>query len=105
MTVSPATVGRPETGWLPAAPGLRVAFGAFRLDVAQHRLWRGRREIRLRPKSWDLLHHLLTQPGVLVTREALHRAIWPDAAVSDDALTRVIGELRRALQGLLEAAA
>ena len=67
------------------------------MDVASHRLWRGDRQIPLRPKTWDVLRYLLGRPGLLVTKEALHRAIWPDAAVSDDALTKSIGELRRAL--------
>jgi DNA-binding winged helix-turn-helix (wHTH) protein len=97
MTVVHGIERRPETARVLAAPSGRFVFGDFRFDVAEHRLWRRGREIRLRPKSWDLLHHLVTQPGVLVTKEALHRKIWPDTAVSDDALTRVIGELRRAL--------
>ena len=36
-------------------------------------------------------------PGLLVSKDALHREVWPDAAVSDDTLTKSIGELRRAL--------
>src|SRR5215475_3664833 len=79
------------------APGQVVAFDIFQLDIARHRLWRGEREIPLRPKSWDLLCYLVARPGVLVAKEILHREIWPDTAVSDDALTKVIAELRQAL--------
>jgi DNA-binding winged helix-turn-helix (wHTH) protein len=79
------------------AAGRQLVFDAFRMDVASHRLWRGDREIPLRPKSWDVLRYLLGRPGLLVTKEALHAAIWPDAVVSDDTLTKSIGELRRAL--------
>jgi DNA-binding winged helix-turn-helix (wHTH) protein/tetratricopeptide (TPR) repeat protein len=78
-------------------PGRQVAFDAFRLDFARHRLWRGEQEIPLRPKSWDLLCYLLGQPGLLVAKEILHREIWPDTAVSDDALTKVVAELRQTL--------
>ena len=67
------------------------------MDVASHRLRRGRRDIRLRPKSWETLRYLIDRAGLLVTREALHREIWRDTAVSDATLTQSIVELRRAL--------
>ena len=75
----------------------RLVFDAFQMDVARHRLWREGREIPLRPKSWDVLRYLIGRPGLLVSKDALHREVWPDAAVSDDTLTKSIGELRRAL--------
>src|SRR5262245_46433764 len=81
----------------PEVPGQRVAFDAFQMDVGRHRLWRGEQEIPLRPKAWDVLCYLLERPGLLITKEVLHRAIWPDTVVSDDTLTKVIGELRHAL--------
>jgi DNA-binding winged helix-turn-helix (wHTH) protein/tetratricopeptide (TPR) repeat protein len=81
----------------PSLADREVVFGPFRLDVVSHRLWRGEREIPLRPKSWDVLCYLVGRPGHLVTKEALHRAIWADTAVSDDTLTKSIGELRQAL--------
>ena len=68
------------------------------MDVSRHRLWREGREIPLRPKSWDVLRYLIGRPGLLVSKDALHREVWPDAAVSDDTLTKSIGELRRALE-------
>ena len=79
------------------AQGRRLAFADCRLDLSAHRLWRGDREVALRPKSWDVLRYLVERPGVLVTKDALHREIWPDAVVSDDTLTKSIGELRQAL--------
>jgi tetratricopeptide (TPR) repeat protein len=44
-----------------------------------------------------LLLHLIERPGVLVTKEDLHAAVWGDAVVSDDTLTRTMAELRQAL--------
>jgi DNA-binding winged helix-turn-helix (wHTH) protein len=82
---------------LPDVPGQRVAFDAFVMDIGRHRLWRDEQEIPLRPKAWDVLCYLLERPDLLVTKEVLHRAVWPDAAVSDDTLTKVIAELRQAL--------
>src|SRR5262245_23298173 len=79
-------------------PGRAVTFDAFCLDIARHRLWRGEQEIPLRPKSWDMLCYLVARPGLLVAKETLHREIWRDTAVSDDALTKVIAELRHTLR-------
>jgi hypothetical protein len=63
-------------------PGRPVAFDAYRLDIPRHRLWQGEREIPLRL-------------GRLVTKDALHREVWPDTAASDNTLTQVIAELRQ----------
>ena len=79
------------------ASGSRFAFGDFHMDVARYRLSRGQREIPLPPKAWDVLYCLIKRPGLLVTKEALRHEIWPDIAISDDTLTKRIGELRRAL--------
>src|SRR5215510_3924887 len=81
----------------PKVAGQQIAFDAFHMDVGRHRLWRGEQEIPLRPKAWDVLCYLLERPGLLVTKEVLHRAMWPDTVVSDDTLTKVIAELRQAL--------
>ena len=89
--------GEEATGSLSWGADHRLVFDAFQMDVARHRLWREGREIPLRPKSWDVLRYLIGRPGLLVSKDALHREVWPDAAVSDDTLTKSIGELRRAL--------
>jgi hypothetical protein len=54
--------------------------------------------VPLRPKAWALLRHLAERPGVLVTKEELHPAVWGDTVVSDDTLTRTMAEVRRALR-------
>src|SRR5262245_34200322 len=89
--------GEPMPRPAPESAGLQVVFDALHMDIPRHRLWRGEQEIPLRPKAWDVLCYLLERPGLLVTKDVLHRAIWPDPAVSDDTLTKVIAELRQAL--------
>ena len=79
------------------ASGSRFVFGDFHMDVARYRLSRGQREVPLPPKAWDVLYCLIKRPGLLITKEALRDEIWPDIAISDDTLTKRIGELRRAL--------
>ena len=77
--------------------GRCFVFDTFRLDVPSHRLWRGNQIVPVRPKSWDLLQYFVERPGQLIGKEAVHRQIWPDTAVSDDTITQSIKELRQAL--------
>jgi TolB-like protein/Tfp pilus assembly protein PilF len=74
-----------------------VTFGRYRFDASTGRLWSGEREIRLTPKSAGVLAALVAHAGELVSKQDLFAALWPDVAVSDDALTSCIQELRRAL--------
>lgn len=52
--------------------------------------------VHLEPKVMDVLVCLAARAPRLVTREQILSEVWSDAAVSDEPLTRVIGELRRA---------
>ena len=51
----------------------------------------------IEPKVMDVLVCLARRPGAVITRDELLAAVWGGRAVSDEPLTRVIGELRRAL--------
>jgi DNA-binding winged helix-turn-helix (wHTH) protein/predicted ATPase len=73
-----------------------IRFGRYRFHTVQG-LTRGKQEIRITPKSLGVLRVLLERAGEVVTRDELFRAVWPDTAVSDAALTSCIQELRRAL--------
>jgi len=72
-------------------------FGPFTVDRAGYRVLRDDAIVPLTPKLLDLLLHLLDHAGQLVTKEALLDAIWPDANVTDNALTQAVSELRQAL--------
>ncbi len=52
---------------------------------------------RLQPKTMDVLLALAERRGGVVTREELLEQVWGGRAMSDDPLTRCIGDLRRAL--------
>ena len=75
-----------------------VAFGDYRFETESGRLWSGTREIRLTPKASDVLKMLVSHAGELVSKEDLFATVWHGTAVSDDALTSCIQELRRALE-------
>jgi len=72
-------------------------FGPFVLDTAAYRLLKGSTEVALTPKAFDLLRHLVERPGTLVSKEELFERVWPDVAVTDNALTQVVSDLRQAL--------
>jgi DNA-binding winged helix-turn-helix (wHTH) protein len=72
-------------------------FGEFLYDPLNRTLTRGEEEIALTPKTRDLLALFLENPKRLLTRQAIADRLWPDAAVTDDALRFQIAELRKAL--------
>jgi pimeloyl-ACP methyl ester carboxylesterase len=75
----------------------RLCFDRFTLDLQRCALLRGQEEIRLRPKSLDVLRYLAEHPGRLVSKEQLIQAIWPGVAVTDDSLVQCIRDVRKAL--------
>ena len=72
--------------------------GIFRFDIAAGRLWSGASEVRLTPKAAAVLTELVTHAGAPVSKENLFATVWNGVAVSDDALTSCVQELRRALK-------
>ena len=90
-----------ETTVDPGLPGtdspLAITFSPFRLDLRRGLLLRGTKPIPLRPKTWAVLLYLAERPGVLVAKNELLDALWPDVAVTPDTLNKSIGELRVAL--------
>lgn len=74
-----------------------IRFGRYCLHPADG-LYRGRAEIRVTPKSLDLLRLLAERAGHVISKEEIFRAVWPDVTVSDAALASCIQELRRALR-------
>ena len=81
---------------MPTAAKYR--FGPFFLDGASFRLLRGDALVSASPKVIDLLLYLCARPSTLVSKDELFRALWPDVAVTDNALTQAISELRQALR-------
>lgn len=75
-----------------------MQLGAWRLDTSLGRLVRGSDELRLEPKLALLLAALGGQPGDPVTRDDLMDRIWGHGHVTDDALNRLVGRLRKQLR-------
>jgi DNA-binding winged helix-turn-helix (wHTH) protein len=71
-------------------------FGPFLYDPVSHGLMRQGAEIPLTHKSRELLLLFLNHPGRLLTLEEITDRVWPDIAITDDAVRFQVGELRRA---------
>jgi DNA-binding winged helix-turn-helix (wHTH) protein/TolB-like protein len=74
-----------------------ISFNEFTLDLTRGCLFREGKEIKLRPKSFDTLKHLVENSGRLITKNELMETVWPDTAVTDDSLVQCLIEVRRAL--------
>jgi DNA-binding winged helix-turn-helix (wHTH) protein/Flp pilus assembly protein TadD len=72
-------------------------FGPFTVESGAYRLVREGTPIQVSPKIIDLLLYLVARPSALVSKEELFNALWPDVAVTDNALTQAVSELRQAL--------
>src|SRR5690242_13150120 len=67
-----------------------VQSDAFRVE-------KGGRTLSLEPKSIRLLLCLIENRPRAVSKDELLSRVWEDAAVTDNALTRVVAQLRKAL--------
>ena len=75
----------------------RLRFDRYVLDLDRGCLLFDGSEITLRPKTFAVLSYLVESSGRLVSKDELFAAVWPNLAVTDDALVQSIGELRRGL--------
>jgi len=72
-------------------------FDEFTLDLTRGCLLQGQQEIKLRPKSFEVLKYLVENNGRLVSKDELIHAVWVDAAVTDDSLVQCLKDIRHAL--------
>jgi len=75
----------------------RYRFSDVELDLDRFEVTRAGRRLALEPKAVLVLQFLVERPGRLVTKDDLLDGVWPGVAVTPNALTRVIAQLRREL--------
>ncbi len=83
----------------PAAeePGV-VRNGSIELDVLAHEVRVAGRKVQLGPREYQILAVLLEQPGRLVTRGRLLRAVWGESYRAEDHYVHVyLSQLRKKL--------
>ncbi|HKD09502.1 MAG TPA: winged helix-turn-helix domain-containing protein [Bryobacteraceae bacterium] len=73
-------------------------FGNARFDVSNLELTVGGQARALEPKSSRLLRYLIENRGSVASKEEIIAAVWEGVAVSDNALTRAITQIRKALE-------
>jgi Tol biopolymer transport system component/DNA-binding winged helix-turn-helix (wHTH) protein len=89
----------------PQPPGIKTVpsiLKDFRIGdrIVQPQLNRiryGTQTFQLEPKIMRVLLRLAERPGEVVTKESLFQDVWEGNFVTEDVLTRAIGELRRVL--------
>ena len=75
-----------------------LRFAGFELDFDRAELRAPQGEaIKLRPKTFALLHLLATNANRVLSKHELMTAIWPNVHVNDDSLFQCIREIRTAL--------
>ncbi|MES2346384.1 MAG: winged helix-turn-helix domain-containing protein [Pseudomonadota bacterium] len=72
-------------------------FGQWRVDPATNTLSCGELNRQLEPRAMDVLLYLCHHPHVVISAETLLDACWGNVAPSDNAIHKIITQLRRAL--------
>ena len=71
-----------------------VRFGACVLDLESRLLYRDGQDVHLTPKAFELLKVLVEHAPKALTKAELLERLWPNTFVSDDALARLVSDLR-----------
>lgn len=74
------------------------SFDEFALDLTRGCLLRGHEDIKLRPKSFQVLKYLVENNGRLISKDELIQAVWVGTSVTDDSLVQCLKDIRHALQ-------
>jgi two-component system KDP operon response regulator KdpE len=86
----------------PAAHGPasgRLSLTAVEIDFDARQVLRGRRQVRLTPKEFDLLRHLVAHANKVVTHRELLQAVWgPDYGDEVDYLRVIVNQLRKKIE-------
>ncbi|MEM7050886.1 MAG: winged helix-turn-helix domain-containing protein [Acidobacteriota bacterium] len=72
-------------------------FGEFEVDLDQARLLRDGKPVILEPKAFDVLRYFLENRSRLVSKEEILDAVWPETAITLNAMSRAVARLRKAL--------
>ena len=83
-----------EAGTLP-----RFHEGELEIDLAQRRIRRGDRDVRLTKTEWGLLEAFALHPGKLMTHGWLLQSVWGEGYANDlDVLRVFVSQLRRKIE-------
>lgn len=72
-------------------------FDDVRVDLETFAVLKGSDAVHLEPKAFEALVFFITNRGRLIEKQELLNAVWKDAFVTENAMTRIIAQLRKAL--------
>jgi Tol biopolymer transport system component/DNA-binding winged helix-turn-helix (wHTH) protein len=72
-------------------------FEDVEIDLPGFRVLKAGKAVPIEPKALNLLVFLVENPRRLIEKKELIDAVWGDAFVTENVLTRIIGQLRKAL--------
>jgi len=67
------------------------------LDIDRGALLKDGADVPLRPKCFKVLSYLVEHHGLLVTKDEVLGAVWPDIVVTEDSLTQCLIQIRKVL--------
>ena len=73
------------------------SFGDFTLDLERGALQKCGADVRLRPKSFEMLCYLVENHGRLVSKDELLNAVWGHTVVTEGSITQCLIDIRRIL--------
>jgi adenylate cyclase len=73
------------------------SFGEYTLDLARGALLQSGADVKLRPKSFEVLRLLIERNGQLVTKDELLDAVWGRTVVTEDSIIQCVIDVRRAI--------
>ncbi|MAK64203.1 MAG: hypothetical protein CMF75_05575 [Maricaulis sp.] len=74
-----------------------VIIGEWSVDARANQITGPDGTVELEPRVMDLLILLAGQPGEVMSKDEIAKALWGEVHVNDDALTRTVFKLRKAL--------
>ena len=75
----------------------RLRFHNVQVDVGARQVFRGAEPVHLTRKAFDLLVLLIDRRPEAVSKEDIHRHLWPDTFVSEASLQALVSEIRQAV--------
>ena len=72
-------------------------FGEFTLDTANFRVLKGGEQQKMTPRAFEVLLLLVENTGRVVSKQEIFDGVWGETFVTDNALTRMVKEVRQVL--------
>jgi DNA-binding winged helix-turn-helix (wHTH) protein len=76
---------------------MRLRFGDCEFDPDTREVFRGGKPVHVSPKAFALLAVLIERRPKAISKDELHKLLWPETFVSDANLPNLVAELRESL--------